>query len=84
MDEHRGESEGPRRDRRRKGCRAITCLRQELQDKGGFKTCGAGWELAAEVKAIKEEHRKKEKRMGRLWERPRGRYIIMRRKTGNG
>lgn len=76
----------PRRDGRRKGCRAKTCLSQELQDKGGFKTCGVSWDLAAEAKAIKEEHRKKEKRIGRLWERPRGRYIIMRRvrKPGNG
>lgn len=59
MAEHRGECGGPRRDGRRKGCRAITCLSQKLQDKGGFKTCGVNWELAAEAKAIKEKHRKK-------------------------
>lgn len=48
------------------GCRAITCLSQELRDKGGFKTCGVSWELAAEAKAIKEEHwGKKEKGIGR-------------------
>lgn len=61
MQEQRGETKGPMWDGGIKGCRAITCLRQELQDKGGFKTCGVSGELAAEAKAIKEEHRKKEK-----------------------
>lgn len=67
-----------------KGCRAITCLSQELQDKGGFKTCGVSWELAAEAKAIKEEHRKKRERDRAPTGTPRGRHVITSGKTGNG
>lgn len=57
-----GRDGGPARNGGMKGCRAITCLSQELQGKGGFKTCGVSWGLAAEAKAIKEGHEEKSER----------------------
>lgn len=60
--ERRGRDGGPAWDGGMKGCRAITCPSQELQSKGGFKTCGVSWGLAAEAKAIKEGHVEKRER----------------------